>query len=114
MTRIAERGWNQLEAIDLCRKLEEIAPKYGGHIALTGGLLYKDGERKDIDILIYRSADEPEFNWDDFFAEIELTLGITLQKDFGWCKKALSHGKRYIDFFDPFKGGEHRSSEDVT
>lgn len=39
--------WTQKEAIELCVKIEAICPKYGCHVALTGGLLYKEGERKD-------------------------------------------------------------------
>lgn len=41
--------WTQREAIDLCIKLERIAPAFGAHVALTGGLLYKSGQRKDCD-----------------------------------------------------------------
>jgi hypothetical protein len=105
--------WTQPEAIELCKKLEAIALLYGGHVALTGGLLYKDGPRKDVDILVYRSADEPAFDWEGFFAEIELTHGICMVRDYGWCKKAACDG-RPIDFFDPFRGGEHMSNEDLT
>ena len=91
----------QTTAIELCRKLEDIAPEFGGHVALTGGCLYKDGERKDVDIMIYRATDEPPFRWADFFDEIKLMLGITLVHDFGFCKKARM-GTLTIDFFDPF------------
>jgi hypothetical protein len=89
------------KAIALCMQLEEAAPMFGGHVALTGGCLYKTGERKDVDIMIYRSTDEPPFKWDEFFAEIKLTLGIELVHDFGFCKKARM-GEHTIDFFDPF------------
>lgn len=47
-------SWTQEEAIQLCRLLEALAPTFGCHVALTGGCLYKDGERKDCDILLYR------------------------------------------------------------
>ncbi len=42
--------WTQEEAIELCRIIEDICPQAGCHVALTGGCLYKDGERKDLDI----------------------------------------------------------------
>jgi hypothetical protein len=45
--------WDALSAQNLAREIEEIAPKYGYHVALTGGCLYKDGPRKDVDLLIY-------------------------------------------------------------
>lgn len=41
------------EAVILARVVERIAPRFGFHVALTGGCLYKDGERKDIDLLFY-------------------------------------------------------------
>lgn len=103
--------WTHEEAVELCRRLEEIAPAFGGHVALTGGTLYKDGLRKDVDILIYRSADEPEFKWDEFFVRAEAELGICLHADYGWCKKAITAPPaRAIDFFDPFKGGDKTMS----
>lgn len=92
--------WMQEEAIEVCRKLEHIAPAFGGHVALTGGALYKDGARKDIDILIYRIRQSPKFDWNGFFKEIEKRLGILFVIDFGWNKKAEWNGRK-IDFFDP-------------
>ena len=35
--------WTTAEAIALCREIEAICPAFGCHIALTGGLLYKEG-----------------------------------------------------------------------
>lgn len=106
------KHWTQREAIAFCTMLEPIAAKYGGHVALTGGTLYKDGMRKDVDILIYRSADEPEFQWGAFFAEIKQEFGVMLGADYGWCKKACTQDGSRIDFFDPFRGGEHMSAVD--
>jgi hypothetical protein len=91
----------QFLAIQLCTRLEDIAPEFGGHVALTGGCLYKAGERKDVDIMIYRSTDEPPFRWDAFFKQAKEVLGIELVHDFGFCKKARM-GEITIDFFDPF------------
>ena len=47
-------NWTQQHAIELCKRIESVCPRYGCHVALTGGLLYKDGPRKDCDILFYR------------------------------------------------------------
>ena len=69
--------WVQSQAI------ESIAPKFGAHVALTGGCLYKDGERKDLDTV--------GFN-------------IMLTQDFGWCKKAVFFDKK-IDFLFPESTG---------
>ena len=37
------KTWNIDDAINLIVKIEELAPKYGCHVALTGGVLYKVG-----------------------------------------------------------------------
>ena len=55
-------SWTQSQAIDLCRQIEAIAPEFGCHVALTGGLLYKDGNRKDCDIVFYRVRQVAEIN----------------------------------------------------
>ena len=91
--------WTHAEAVTLCRLVETVAPKYGLHTALTGGTLYKDGERKDCDILMYRRRSEVFTDWDGFKAAAE-KLGITWDRDYGWCKKAIFNGKP-VDFFDP-------------
>ena len=50
-------NWTRQEAVELCILLEPIAAKFECHIALTGGLLYKEGPcRKDCDIIIYRAG----------------------------------------------------------
>lgn len=102
---------NQAAAIELCMHLEDIAPEFGGHVALTGGCLYKHGERKDVDIMIYRSTDEPPFRWDAFFKRAKEVLGIELVHDFGFCKKARM-GEITIDFFDPF--GEYNGESGLA
>lgn len=38
--------------------IEEHAVEFGLHIALTGGQLYKDGPRKDIDFVVYHENSE--------------------------------------------------------
>lgn len=94
------RYWTQQEALALCVQLEPIAEKCGGHVALTGGALYKRGLRKDVDIIVYRVRQVEQFNWPLFFSMIKSRLGIVQGTDYGWCKKAALNG-RVIDFFDP-------------
>lgn len=91
--------WTQQAAVDLCRKIEEIAPAFGCHVALTGGTLYKDGERKDADILFYRIRQVDEINVSGLMSAL-VTVGVTPGDDFGWCHKAAYEG-RPIDFFFP-------------
>ena len=87
------------DALELCRTIEPIAERCGGHVALTGGTLYKDGDRKDLDILIYRLRQVKAFDWDKF-KRLSAVVGIYWGPDYGWCKKAIWGGHR-IDFFDP-------------
>ena len=51
---LESRTWDLVSAVDLCKQVESIAPDYGCHVALTGGCLYKEGPRKDLDLLFYR------------------------------------------------------------
>lgn len=53
--------WTQAEAIALCREIEQICPRFGCHVALTGGCLYKDGPRKDADLLYNEMTGRPVF-----------------------------------------------------
>lgn len=61
-------SWTQEKAIDLCWRIELIAPECGAHIALTGGCLYKDGERKDLDIVVYRIRQVKRIDRKKFFS----------------------------------------------
>jgi hypothetical protein len=45
---------SQSYALKLCARMEEVVSPHGAHVALTGGCLYKDGARKDADIIIYK------------------------------------------------------------
>lgn len=96
-------GWTQTEGIALCRQIEQIAPRFGAHVALTGGLLYRDGERKDCDILVYRIRQVEHINWTGLWVALR-DIGIFIRSDYGWCKKAVCSGKE-IDFFDPEADG---------
>ena len=103
--------WTQERAIELCRTLEPIAADHGCHVALTGGCLYRDGPRKDVDILLYRSLDEPAIDWvklaDAFLARAQ----VEIYADFGYCKKARYKGMR-VDLFDPHEAGDASSECD--
>ena len=51
---------NLNDAVKLCKALYvELSPHY--YPALTGGSLYKNGDRKDIDIIIYRNRETLPF-----------------------------------------------------
>lgn len=98
--------WTLDDAVALCRDIEKIAPTYGAHVALTGGTLYKDGARKDVDLLFYRIRQVKEIDRTGLLFALEDKLGITMAKRHGWVQKALYQGKP-IDFFFP----DHVDSE---
>lgn len=100
---MARPKWTQEQAVDLCRKIEVIAPRYGCHVALTGGTLYHYGERKDADILFYRIRQINEIDVDGLMDGLR-SLGVEPLADFGWCYKAEFEG-RAIDFFFPERNG---------
>lgn len=91
--------WTQKEATLMCRLIEAIAPQHGAHVALTGGCLYKDGERKDLDILIYRIRQVEHIDVEGLMGHLT-DLGITPMEDHGWVYKA-KFGDKDIDFFFP-------------
>lgn len=88
------------DGINLCRLMYEKMCQYGYFPALTGGLLYKDGSRKDIDIVIFRHRQKHE----DFeMSEIEPLLeecGLTNIEYFGFVTKANWNGV-VVDLFNP-------------
>lgn len=102
--------WTQSEALALCVLVEQVAPDCGCHVALTGGLLYKDGPRKDCDLLFYRIRQEPTINMDALWLALE-AIGIELQSGFGWVYKAAYQGKNIDCFFPESPGGEYTDAE---
>lgn len=81
------QAWTQAEGIELCRKIEAICPAFGCHVALTGGLLYKDGERKDLDLVFYRIRQVDNIEKEKLFKALE-KLDVIQESGFGWCHKA--------------------------
>lgn len=95
----ADRLWAQDEAIRLAKFVEEIAPKFGAHVALTDGCLYKEGRRKDIDLLFYciRQLDEID---EDGLLDALMRHGFVIGERKGWVRKATFCG-RDVDLFFP-------------
>lgn len=50
---------NLCDGVAFCRLIEPALAAAGYHCALGGGCLYKDGERKDIDVLIFPHGTRP-------------------------------------------------------
>jgi hypothetical protein len=79
--------------------VESVCPKYGAHVALTGGTLYKDGPRKDCDILFYCIRQLDGIDEDGLLKKLE-GIGFEIGKKHGWVRKAKFEGKP-IDMFFP-------------
>ena len=93
--------WNLPEAIELICKIEEIAPEFGCHVALTGGLLYKGGkDRKDADILFYRIRQIKDIDIPGLLKALSERLGIQFGRHYGWLYKAKYQGG-VVDLFFP-------------
>lgn len=108
--------WTQAEAIKLARRVEELAPMYGCHVALTGGCLYKDGQRKDLDLLFYPNNNEWP-NIEALFESLERNLNIKLAdkrplSEEHWFYKADFHGRTIDCFFYYQKKGYGDDGED--
>lgn len=94
--------WNTDEAIEFCALIEETVEACGGHVALTGGCLYKEPEdRKDVDILIYRHKKDTPVALAKLWEGLE-GIGIKKTHSYGRIVKATcSDGEQHIDLFFP-------------
>ena len=73
-------------------------------------LPYKDGERKDCDILLYRIRQVGAIDTEGLFAALSL-IGFEGIAGFGWVFKAKYKGKSVDLFFPEEVGGEYVPSE---
>jgi hypothetical protein len=99
--------WTHEQAVDLCTMIEQVAPRFGCHVALTGGLLYKDGPRKDCDLLIYRIRQCPAIDMLGLWTALKAE-GLVKKSGFGWCYKAVyttgweeEFAEKPVDIFFP-------------
>jgi hypothetical protein len=98
--------WSQSEAIALCVLVESVCPAFGCHVALTGGLLYKSGKRKDCDLLFYRIRQFEEIDMNGLWFALA-GIGLEEQSGFGWCYKSKFQGKSVDCFFPEEQSGEY-------
>jgi hypothetical protein len=80
--------------------VETIAPTYGAHVALTGGLLYKEGKRKDADLLFYCIRQRDNIDEEGLLKALEVGIGLTVERQHGWVRKAKWMGLP-VDLFFP-------------
>lgn len=88
------------DGIELCKLIYNELSKFGFYPALTGGLLYKDGGRKDIDIVLYRNRQNLNPLTPDDFTYRLSEIGIELIASYGFVTKAKWNGFD-VDIFNP-------------
>lgn len=109
--------WLQIEGIALCVELEAYAAQNNCHVALTGGLLYNVGPRKDCDIVVYRRGlfkgekELPEFNRTQI--ETDFANVLTIHESFTRVTKASFKGKP-VDILFVHELGSYDGEEDDT
>ena len=88
--------------IALCKILYENLKGLGIFPALTGGLLYKEGMRKDIDIVLFRHRqDVKSFETNQYDIKSALSKsGVEITGFYGFVTKALWNGI-VVDLFNP-------------
>jgi hypothetical protein len=82
--------WTHNEAVELCKLIEPIAQQYGAHVALSGGLLYKEGERKDCDLVFYRHRQARFLDKTQLLEALRAGRLLYMANDYGFCVKAWS------------------------
>lgn len=108
-------GWSQSEAVALCRRLSDIAPSFGAHVALTGGTLYKEGYRKDVDVLFYRIRQVDRIDVDGLLDAIAKEADVHTIFDYDFVVKTL-YGNGYrkpVDIFFPERDYEKYPAADI-
>ena len=116
LVRKPDMSWTIDEAREVCKLINSVSLPFNCHPALTGDLLYKDGPRKDCDIVIYQRGDtkgvKADIDWVGLWVALK-NVGIELRWDYGYCKKCLWKGKM-IDILDPTDDGEYNMQEDSS
>lgn len=96
------------DAIRIAKLIESVAVNYGAHVALTGGSLYKEGKRKDIDFIIYRIRQVEHIDIAGLFENLQ-SKGFGEIKGVGWCFKTAFDGISIDLLFPEEDGGEYVS-----
>jgi hypothetical protein len=92
-------NWDFKNAKKLCQQLELLVSPLGAHVALTGGVLYKQGLRKDVDILFYPDGCATTFNRHEILDAIDEHKDFEILEVLGRVVKARAWGIGNIDFF---------------
>lgn len=98
--------WVQSEALELAVKLEEVLSVVGWHVALTGGCLYKEAQRKDADFIVYRNDMSVEPNQITIIDAIR-NVGLVCNAAYARVLKC-TYGSKSVDIIMPELAGEYQ------
>lgn len=111
---VTAMGWTLGEGVSACRTIEQTLAelRIPCHVALTGGTLFKEGPRKDLDVIIYRkglvrpSDERPPFMEEidrpALIASVCYVLGYTVTRTYRRVVKLTAKdGDRKIDLMFP-------------
>lgn len=107
--------WTRDEAVALCVAVEALCPPFGCHVALTGGTLYKDGPRKDCDLLFYRIRQAATIDIKGLINRL-CDAGLFVNGGWGWCYKFETDTGKSVDAFFPEEQGgpDYRSKDEIA
>lgn len=101
-------------AVDLCCMLEPLAAELSLHVALTGGCLYKEGQRKDIDIVLYSHDPDDQPSLASFLWLAYKRYGVLLLDGNGSrVRKCVWRGLA-IDFIIPESDGSYLTQHPLS
>lgn len=89
-----------LTAIELCKKLYNKTNNIFYYPALTGGTLYKEGDRKDIDLVFYSNRQKSTTKYELINSIYDIDNFVLLEVYANWIWKAKYKGIN-IDIFFP-------------
>lgn len=93
--------WTFENAKSVVQLAEIAASKVGAHVALTGGVLYKTGPRKDLDLVFYPDGTVVNFSREEVLQELK-SHDFEILLDKGRVVKAFfPGGPGKIDLFFP-------------
>ena len=101
------------DAVEVCKIIEGVCVSAGFHVALTGGTLYGEQGRKDIDIVFYRIRGNPAkiSTSATLSGLLERECDMKLIEDHGFVKKYLMGDYIPIDaMFPHVTDGEYDST----
>jgi hypothetical protein len=108
--------WSLDAAIEFARQVERVCKHHKSHVALTGGCLYKGGNRKDLDLVIYSDTENGNMEYFNLQCALQQTFKFNWGVRGTRVLKAHLKDGRIVDFIFPENEGEydgHGNEEEI-